>query len=281
MPPGCCSFPEQYRIPIPAALEVWKSGGLDGADSVMRFGLDNPTIAAIIQTPERRGSGANQSDSEMRQTMKKRTMLCFACIGMMLLSACSNNPEDSVDSAGTQSQEEADQAAGSDAPQADAGSDKAAPDEEYEYPSEDAGPVQEESRLGYTMMYDPTVFTLDDTGEDRDVYTYHTAETLDGQAYFAVQAYPDMDAQTLADGVALQSGQDGVTPQETYFGADNLDTQCVSYQEEVDGVTQAYAFYAVPKGEGSLLVEITGYLDMPMQIQAKFEDMAGTFALLS
>ena len=250
-------------------------------DSAPQLALDNPTIAAIIQTPEHGGSGANQLDSEMRQIMKKRTMLCFVCMGMMLLSACSKTPEDSVDSAGTQAQEETDQAADSDAPQADTGSDEAAPDEEYEYPSEDADPVQEESRLGYTMMYDPTVFTLDDTGEDRDVYTYHTAETLDGPAYFAVQAYPDMDAQTLADGVALQSGQDGVTPQETYFGADNLDTQCVSYQEEVNGVTQAYAFYAVPKGEGSLLVEIVGYVDMPMQIQAKFEDMAGTFALLS
>lgn len=117
--------------------------------------------------------------------MKKRTMLCFVCMGMMLLPACSNNPEDSVNSAGTQTQEETDQAAGSDASQADAGSGEAAMDEEY--PSEDAGPVQEESRLGYTMMYDPTVFTLEGTGEDRDVYTYDTSETLDGQVYFAVQ----------------------------------------------------------------------------------------------
>ena len=66
----------------------------------------------------------------------------------------------------------------------------------------------------------------------------------------------------------------------TYFGADSLDTQCVSYEEEVNGITQAYAYYAVPKGDGALLVEIAGYVGMPVQIQAKFEEMAGTFVLL-
>ena len=32
---------------------------------------------------------------------------------------------------------------------------------EYEYPEEDAGNVRNESRLGYSMVFDPTVFTLD------------------------------------------------------------------------------------------------------------------------
>ena len=149
----------------------------------------------------------------------------------------------------------------------------------YEYPAEDAGPVLEESRLGYSMTFDPTVFTLDDTGEGSDIYTYHTAETLEGPAYIAVQSYPDMDAQTMADGRALQSGQDGVTVQDTYSGAEGLDTKCVYYEQEVNGVTQALAFYAVPTDEGSLLVEICGYVGMPQQIEAKFEEMLGTFSL--
>ena len=148
-----------------------------------------------------------------------------------------------------------------------------------EYPAEDAGPVLEESRLGYSMTFDPTVFTLDDTGEGSDIYTYHTAETLEGPAYIAVQSYPDMDAQTLADGLALQSGQDGVAVQDTYFGAEGLDTKCVYYEQEVNGVTQALAFYAVPTDEGSLLVEICGYVGMPQQIEAKFEETLGTFSL--
>ena len=87
------------------------------------------------------------------------------------------------------------------------------------------------------------------------------------------------DAQTLADGLALQSGQDGVAVQDTYFGAEGLDTKCVYYEQEVNGVTQALAFYAVPTDEGSLLVEICGYVGMPQQIEAKFEETLGTFSL--
>lgn len=205
--------------------------------------------------------------------MKKKSIIFLLWISMMLLAACTQKPQTPADGSAAETPVEEEHAA--EAPE------ETAPEQEYEYPSEDAGPVREESRLGYAMTYDPTVFTLDDTGDELDVYTYHTSEPLDGPAYISIQAYPDMDAKTLADGIALQSGQDGVAAQSTYFGADSLDTQCVSYEEEVNGVTLVHAFYAVPKGEGALLVEITGYVDMPMQIQAKFEEMAGTFELLS
>lgn len=216
----------------------------------------------------------------------KRNKIFLACIGALFLAACAKDTEISTgSSAATESNVETDDSAelnenSSDTASEEAASDDAASEQEYEYPSEDAGPVLEESRLGYSMTFDPTVFTLDDTGEDLDIYTYHTSETLDGPAYIAVQSYPDMDAQTLADGLVLQSGQDGVTAQDTYFGADGLDTKCVYYEEDVDGVTQAHAFYAVPKGDGSLLVEITGYVNMPQQIEAKFEEMLGTFTLI-
>ncbi len=218
----------------------------------------------------------------------KKSRLFMTCMGVMLLAACAKNPETSADTAETEVGVEADTAADSDvepdenSPEADADTDAegAGTEQEYEYPSEDAEPVLHESRLGYSMTFDPTVFTLDDTADGLDVYTYHTSEVLDGPAYISVQAYPDMDAQTLADGIALQSGQDGVAAQETYFGADSLSTRCVSYEEDVNGVTQVHAFYAVPKGEGSLLVEITGYVDMPQQIQSKFEEMTGTFTVL-
>ncbi len=205
--------------------------------------------------------------------MKKKSIIFLLWISMVLLTACTQTPQTPADGSAAETPVEEEHAA--EAPE------ETTPEQEYEYPSEDAGPVREESRLGYAMTYDPTVFTLDDTGDELDVYTYHTSEPLDGPAYISIQAYPDMDTKTLADGIVLQSGQDGVAAQSTYFGADSLDTQCVSYEEEVDGVTQVYAFYAVPKGDGSLLVEITGYADMPMQIQAKLEEMAGTFELLS
>ena len=193
--------------------------------------------------------------------MRRMTVfLALACACALSLAGCAKDTQTSKDTA-------ADNTA------------QAEPEPIYEYPAEDAGPVLEESRLGYSMAFDPTVFTLDDTGEGSDIYTYHTAETLEGPAYIAVQSYPDMDAQTLADGLALQSGQDGVAVQDTYFGAEGLDTKCVYYEQEVNGVTQALAFYAVPTDEGSLLVEICGYVGMPQQIEAKFEETLGTFSL--
>ncbi|MGI5964133.1 MAG: hypothetical protein ACOX7N_10630 [Lawsonibacter sp.] len=210
---------------------------------------------------------------------KKLFLACFACIGVLFFVACAKSPETSTDSAVPETSVETGHTAEPGESSSKIDPEGIDPEQEYEYPSEDAGPLQEESRLGYSMTYDPTVFTLDDTGESLDIYTYHTSEVLDGPAYISIAAYPDMDAKTLADGIALQSGQDSVAPQITYFGADGLDTQCVSYEEEVNGVTQVHAFYAVPKGEGSLLVEITGYVDMPQQIQAKFEEMTGTFTL--
>ena len=216
----------------------------------------------------------------MKETMKKRNLyLVCACIGLMLLTACTSGGETSADSFAAEGNME-DHTAGTDETHSGSGPEEAAPEQDYEYPSEDAGSVREESRLGYAMTYDPTVFTLDDTGEDQDIYTYHTSETLDGPVYIAIQSYPDMDAKTLADGIALQSGQDGVAAQETYFGADSLDTQCVYYEEDVNGVTQVHTFYAVPKGEGALLVEVTGYVNLPLQIQGKLEEMTGTFELL-
>lgn len=200
-------------------------------------------------------------------------LICAVCLVAILLAACTNKPETPDDSAPAAPPAATDQ----NSPATDS-EDVSEP--EYEYPAEDAGPVVEESRLGYSMTYDPTVFTLDDTAEELDTYTYNTAEELDGPVYIAVQSYPDTDAQTLAEGIALQSGQDGVAPQNTYFGADSLDTLSVYYEEDVDGVTQTHVFYAISKGEGSLLVEISSSVNVPLQIQGKFEEMTGTFKLL-
>ena len=121
--------------------------------------------------------------------MKRMTVfLALACACALSLAGCAKDAQTSKDAAADNTVQ-------------------AEPETVYEYPAEDAGPVLEESRLGYSMTFDPTVFTLDDTGEGSDIYTYHTAETLEGPAYIAVQSYPDMDAQTLADGLALQSAR--------------------------------------------------------------------------
>lgn len=209
--------------------------------------------------------------------MKRNRLLliCVACLAAVLLAACGNSQETSTDSSvSTQVTATPEQSDTADDSQ------DSAQEPESEYPAEDAEPVLEESRLGYSMTYDPTVFTLDDTAEDKDTYTYNTAEELNGQVYIAVQSYSDKDAQTLAEEIAAQSGQEGIAPETTTFGADGLETFCVHYEEEVDGVTQTRVFYAISLEEGSLLVEITSPVDVSMEIQGKLEEMTGTFKLL-
>lgn len=209
--------------------------------------------------------------------MKRNRLLliCVACLAAVLLAACGNSQETSTDSSvSTQATATPEQSDTADDSQ------DSAQEPESEYPAEDAEPVLEESRLGYSMTYDPTVFTLDDTAEDKDTYTYNTAEELNGQVCIAVQSYSDKDAQTLAEEIAAQSGQEGIAPETTTFGADGLETFCVHYEEEVDGVTQTRVFYAISLEEGSLLVEITSPVDVSMEIQGKLEEMTGTFKLL-
>lgn len=149
---------------------------------------------------------------------------------------------------------------------------------EYEYPSEDAEPILWESPLGYSMTYDPTVFTLDDTGE-AEIFTYNTAEELDAPVYISVQSYPDMDAQTLAEGLVLQSGIDDLEIQDSYFASVSVETKLVYIEKEVDGLKQIQIFNAIPVGEGSLLVEMGAYVGVPESVDWKMEGTIGTFTL--
>lgn len=214
---------------------------------------------------------------------RKLTALLMAAVCAASLSACAgkgeNKPDENIvqetntdaDSKGNVPAAETDKAD-------EADKDTETEGGEYEYPSEDAGAAEWESPLGYSLTYDPTVFTLDDTGE-AEMFTYNTAENLDAPVYLSVQSYADMDAQTLAEGLALQSGMDGVEVQDANFGADGVESKLVYMEKEVDGAKQVQIFYAIPKGEGSLLVEMGSYAGAPMQVDAKMEEMLGTFTL--
>lgn len=145
------------------------------------------------------------------------------------------------------------------------------------YPSEEAGSVQYDSPLGYSCTYDPTVFVLDDTG-DGDRFSYQTSETLAAPVYMSVQLHSDMSADTLAEGLALQSGIDGVEVQDTYFGANGTATKSVYIEQEINGVNQIQTFYAIPSGTGSLLVELGGYVGMPDGAEHKMQEITGSFS---
>lgn len=146
------------------------------------------------------------------------------------------------------------------------------------YPEEDNTSAVWESEFGYSMTYDPTVFTVDDT-TDIDVFSYNTAESMEAPVYISVQKYSDMDAQTLADGIVLQSGMDGTEALDTYFGAGSLAAKCVYMEQDINGVKQIQIFYAIPIESGSLLVEIGSYIGAPLNVDSKLEEMLGTFTL--
>ena len=134
-----------------------------------------------------------------------------------------------------------------------------------EYPSEEAEPVEFESDKGYSIMYNPDVITLDDTGEG-DLFSYNTDEKLDAPVYISVIRYDDMDSQALTDGLILQSGIDGLKAESAYFGADGIETQCIYIENDVDGITQMQIFYVIPLSEGSMLIEIGGYIGAPTNV---------------
>ena len=147
-----------------------------------------------------------------------------------------------------------------------------------EYPSEEAEPVEFESDKGYSIMYNPDVITLDDTGEG-DLLSYNTDEKLDAPVYISVIRYDDMDSQALTDGLILQSGIDGLKAENTYFGADSIETQCIYIENDVDGITQMQIFYVIPLSEGSMLIEIGGYIGAPTNVDTAINEMLGTFSL--
>lgn len=137
-----------------------------------------------------------------------------------------------------------------------------------------------ESPLGYTCKYDPTVFTLEAT-EGADQFVYQTEEKLEGQVYMTVLAYSDMDVETLFDGIVLQNNIEKSEVQNTIFGVDGIETKCAHIEADVNGVKQIYTYYAIPSGQGSLLVEFVGYAEMPETAESKVEEITGTFSVNS
>ena len=206
--------------------------------------------------------------------MKKKLLTALlTVISVIALSACAEKEAEQAERSNGETIE-----AVSIANESDVNETTTVDDMVYEYPAEEHASEVQESSLGYSMTYDPTVFVLDETDES-DSYTYMTAEKLDASVYIAVQKYTDMDAQTLAEGLVLQSGSDDVEVQDAFFGADSLETKLVYVEKEVEGVTQIQIFYAIPVEEGVLLVEIGSYIGGPQVVDWKIEEMLGTFTL--
>ena len=65
----------------------------------------------------------------------------------------------------------------------------------------------------------------------------------------------------------------------TVKGRDGIEAKNIYMEQEVNGKIQTQTFYAIPVSQGSLLVEIGGYMGMPEKAEAAFEEMLGSFAL--
>lgn len=133
------------------------------------------------------------------------------------------------------------------------------------------------SEMGYSLQYDSSAFTVEHT-EDLDVFTYQKAENAEAPIYLSVQKYPDMDALSAANGLALQAGNDETMVLDTNIGAAGQSAKYVYAQEEVNGVTQMQVFYVLSQGEGSLVIEICSYIGAPEGVDGNFENMMGTFS---
>ena len=151
----------------------------------------------------------------------------------------------------------------------------------------DADEVFYQSELGYSLCYTESVFQLDPSEENCDLFSLITDKEMAAPVYVAVQHFPDMDARSVIDGVVLQSGLDGVEAYENYFGADGVASWSAYYEKDQDGVTTFHVFNAVPLDQGCLLVEIAEYLDMDELFEDKhdyfltscFETMMNSFVL--
>ena len=77
----------------------------------------------------------------------------------------------------------------------------------------------------------------------------------------------------------MQSGRDDVKATEVYFGADSIKTQSVYIEKDVNGIKQIQAFYVIPVGSGSMIVEIGSYVSTDEKTDSKIEEMLGTFSL--
>ena len=192
---------------------------------------------------------------------KKFAVMFFALICIASLSACANKQEEA------QVQQES-EISYSDSENL-----------EVEYPPEDNHNVTHESKLGYFMNYDPSVFTLDDTQDDIDTFYYNTAEKLDLPVYVTVQFNSELSAQAAVNGLILQSGMDGVKATKTYIGIYDIKAQNIYVEKDVNGIKQVQVFYVIPIDQGSMIIEVGSYVGVPEQIDSKLEEMIVTFSL--
>lgn len=130
---------------------------------------------------------------------------------------------------------------------------------------------------GWSYTYDPLLF--EDSGGG-------TATYIGGDSpmpvYLAVQVFPGETAQTIAEGLRLQSGSDGARIEDAAVGRDGLAAKSVYIERtvgEISEVTQYQRFYALDTPEGCVLLEAGSYDGAPAAADEGLKNMLDSFAL--
>ncbi len=132
-----------------------------------------------------------------------------------------------------------------------------------------------ESPLGYSLTYDSELFSF----VEADGVDSFICNALDIMVYIAVQKYTDMDAETVANGLVLQSGVDGLEITEAFLGTDNVEAKKVEIVTQTGGVKQIQTCYVIALKEGTLLVEVFTFEGIPESIDLKLQEMLDSFSL--
>lgn len=134
------------------------------------------------------------------------------------------------------------------------------------------------SKLGYSLTYNPSVFTLDNTS-DAERFTYNVDQNPEEKVYISVGLHPNDDVEFLAVGLALQSDIDDVTLKEGTFGQKGVKSMNVYYEKEVDGIKKTFEFFVFSSKKGSIVVESVGYAGMPQNVRDEVEKMLKSFTV--
>ncbi len=144
--------------------------------------------------------------------------------------------------------------------------------------SEMAKPKVYKSKLGYSLTYNPSVFSLDNSSET-EKFTYNVDQKPKSSVYVSVGLHPNDDVEFLAVGLALQGDIDDVTLKEGTFGQKGVKSMNVYYEKEVDGIKKTFEFFVFSSKKGSMVVESVGYAGMPQNVRDEVEKMLESFTI--
>ena len=134
------------------------------------------------------------------------------------------------------------------------------------------------SKLGYSLTYNPSVFTLDEDVET-ERFTYNVDPKPESSVYVSVGLHPDEDVELLTFGLALQSDIDNVTLKEGTFGQKGVKSMNGYYEKEVDGIKKTCEFFVFTSDKGNMVVESVGYVGIPQKIKDEVEKMLESFTI--